>query len=236
MAEQLNMFKAAVDARIQKGDKKDDALLKELQKLIKESKAIRFEGNGYSDEWVKEAKRRGLSNLVDTPAALEVWGRKEVAELFNSMNVLTPEELHARQEVEYEKYIMKRQIEARIVGDMAMSIVLPAAVAYQNMLIENISGLNDVFGKGAASLTQGQKEVLTTVSETLSALHASASKLREERGKINKIEDMGKRAAKYGSVVTPLIEEVGQHCAKLETIVDNEIWPLPKFQEMLFTR
>lgn len=117
-----------------------------------------------------------------------------------------------------------------------MSIVLPSAVAYQNMLIENISGLNDVFGKGAASLTQGQKEVLATVSETLTALHASASKLRAERGKINKIEDMGKRAAKYGSVVTPLIEEVGLHCAKLETIVDNEIWPLPKFQEMLFTR
>jgi glutamine synthetase len=236
MAEQLNHFKAAVDARIKGGDKKDDALLKELQKLIKESKAIRFEGNGYGDEWVKEAKKRGLSNLTDTPAALEVWGRKEVAELFDAMNVLTPEELHARQEVEYEKYIMKRQIEARIVGDMATNIVLPAAIAYQNMLIENISGLTDIFGKGADALTSGQREVLVTVSESVSALHASATKLREERGKINKIEDFAKRATKYGSVVTPLIEEVGGHCARLEQLVDNEIWPLPKFQEMLFTR
>ena len=236
VAEQLNLFKAAVDTRIAKGDKKDDALLKELQKLIKESKAIRFEGNGYGEEWLKEAKKRGLSNLTDTPAALEVWGRKEVSELFDSLNVLTPEELHARQEVEYEKYIMKRQIEARIVGDMATNIVLPTAMAYQNMLIDNITGLTDIFGKGSEAMTAGQREILATVSETVSALHSSASKLRQERGKINKIEDFAKRAGKYGSVVTPLIEEVGQHCAKLEQLVDNEIWPLPKFQEMLFTR
>ncbi|MGB1384725.1 MAG: glutamine synthetase III [Flavobacteriales bacterium] len=236
VAEQLTLFKAAVDARIAKGDKKDDALLKELQKLIKESKAIRFEGNGYGEEWLKEAKKRGLSNLTDTPAALEVWGRKEVSALFESLNVLTPEELHARQEVEYEKYIMKRQIEARIVGDMASNIVLPAAIAYQNVLIDNIAGLTDIFGKGSDAMTAGQREILATVSETLGALHSSVSKLREERGKINKIEDFAKRAGKYGSVVTPLIEEVGQHCAKLEQLVDNEIWPLPKFQEMLFTR
>ena len=236
VAEQLNAFKAAVDARIKGGDKKDDALLKELQKLIKEHKAIRFEGNGYGDEWVKEAKKRGLSNLTDTPTALQVWGRKEVASLFSSLGVLTTEELHARQEVEYENYIMKRQIEARIAGDMATNIVLPAAIAYQNMLIENISGLTDVFGKDAKAMTAGQREVLAEVSECVSKLHASAASLRGERSKINKIDDIAKRAVKYGSVVTPLIEEVGTHCARLEQLVDNEIWPLPKFQEMLFTR
>ena len=236
VAEQLNAFKAAVDARIKGGDKKDDALLKELQQLIKDHKAIRFEGNGYGDAWVKEAKKRGLSNLTDTPTALAVWGRKEVADLFASLGVLTPEELHARQEVEYENYIMKRQIEARIAGDMATNIVLPAAIAYQNMLIENISGLTDVFGKDAKALTAGQREVLAEVSNTVSELHTSTSKLREERAKINKMEDIAKRAVKYGSVVTPLIEEVGSHCARLEQLVDNEIWPLPKFQEMLFTR
>ena len=236
VAEQLNAFKAAVDARIKDGDKKDDALLKELQQLIKDHKAIRFEGNGYGDAWVKEAKKRGLSNLADTPTALAVWGRKEVADLFASLGVLTPEELHARQEVEYENYIMKRQIEARIAGDMATNIVLPAAIAYQNMLIENISGLTDVFGKDAKALTAGQREVLAEVSNAVSALHTSTSKLREERAKINKMEDIAKRAVKYGSVVTPLIEEVGTHCARLEQLVDNEIWPLPKFQEMLFTR
>ncbi len=235
VAEQLNAFKAAVDARIKGGDKKDDALLKELQKLIKEHKAIRFEGNGYGDEWVKEAKKRGLSNLTDTPTALQVWGRKEVAELFSSLGVLTTEELHARQEVEYENYIMKRQIEARIAGDMATNIVLPAAIAYQNMLIENISGLTDVFGKDAKAMTAGQREVLAEVSECVSKLHTSTSSLRSERSKINKMDDIAKRAVKYGSVVTPLIEEVGNHCARLEQLVDNEIWPLPKFQEMLFT-
>ena len=214
VAEQLNAFKAAVDARIQGGDKKDDALLKELQQLIKDHKAIRFEGNGYGDAWVKEAKKRGLSNLADTPTALSVWGRKEVAELFESMGVLTPEELHARQEVEYENYIMKRQIEARIAGDMATNIVLPSAIAYQNMLIENISGLTDVFGKDAKALTAGQREVLAEVSNAVSELHASTSKLRAERAKINKMEDIAKRAVKYGSVVTPLIEEVGSHCAR----------------------
>jgi len=236
VAEQLNAFKAAVDARIKGGDKKDDALLKELQQLIKDHKAIRFEGNGYGEAWVKEAKKRGLSNLADTPTALAVWGRKEVADLFASLGVLTPEELHARQEVEYENYIMKRQIEARIAGDMATNIVLPAAIAYQNMLIENISGLTDVFGKDAKALTAGQREVLAEVSNAVSELHTSTSKLREERAKINKMEDIAKRAVKYGSVVTPLIEEVGTHCARLEQLVDNEIWPLPKFQEMLFTR
>ena len=130
---------------------------------------------------------------------------------------------------------MKRQIDARIVGDMATNIVLPAAVAYQNMLIENISGLTDVFGKAAASMTEAQRD-MTSVSETLNGLHASTVKLREERGKINKIDDIAKRAVKYGSVVTPLIEEVGDHCAALEKVVDNEFWPLPKFLEMMFTR
>ena len=232
----MNRFKAEVDARIAKGDKKDDAILKELQKLIKESKAIRFEGNGYGDEWVKEAKKRGLSNFKDTPAALSVWGRKEVADLFSSLNVLTPEELHARAEVEFEKYVMKRQIEARVIGDIATSIVTPAAVAYQNMLIENISGLNEIFGKAASDLTTGQREILTEVSKSLDGLLKSSTALREERGKINKVEDIAKRAEKYASVVTPLMDEVAGHCARLEGLVDNEIWPLPKFSEMLFTR
>jgi glutamine synthetase len=236
VADQLNRFKAEVDARIAKGDKKDDAILKELQKLIKESKAIRFEGNGYGDEWVKEAKKRGLSNFKDTPAALSVWGRKEVADLFSSLNVLTPEELHARAEVEFEKYVMKRQIEARVIGDIATSIVTPAAVAYQNMLIENISGLNEIFGKAASDLTTGQREILTEVSKSLDGLLKSSTALREERGKINKVEDIAKRAEKYASVVTPLMDEVAGHCARLEGLVDNEIWPLPKFSEMLFTR
>ena len=117
-----------------------------------------------------------------------------------------------------------------------MNIVLPSAIAYQNMLVENIGGLTEVFGKDAKAMTAGQREVLATVSESVSGLHSATTRLREERAKINKIDDIAKRAVKYGSVVTPLIEEVGAHCARLEQMVDNEIWPLPKFQEMLFTR
>ena len=118
MAEQLNMFKAAVDARIAGGDKKDEALLKEIQKLIKETKAIRFEGNGYGQEWVDEAAKRGLSNLLDTPSALAVWQRQEVVDLFDGMGVLSAEEVAARTEVELENYVMKLQIEARVLGDV----------------------------------------------------------------------------------------------------------------------
>ena len=114
---------------------------------------------------------------------------------------------------------------------MATNIVLPSAIAYQNMLIENISGLTDIFGKDAKAMTEGQREVLAKVSESVNALHKATSKLRTERGKINKIEDIADRAVKYGSVVTPLIEAVGEHCATLERLVDNEIWPLPKFKK-----
>jgi glutamine synthetase len=137
VANQLRIFKKSIDDRIRAGASKDEAILKELQKLIKDSKKIRFEGNGYGTEWVKDAEKRGLSNLKDTPRALEVWGRKEVAELFNRMNVLTPRELEARKEIDLENYILKIQIEARIMGDVVQSMIIPAAVHYQNTLIEN---------------------------------------------------------------------------------------------------
>lgn len=236
VAEQLNKFKVSVDARIKKGAGKDEAILKELQVLIKQSKAIRFEGNGYGDEWVKEAKKRGLSNMRTSPEALGVWGRKEVVALFDDLNVLKPEELAARREIEYEKYMMKRQIEATIACDLAQNTLLPAAVNYQNFLLENIMGVEEAFGKKGSKMVSPQRDLLEKTSDIVNALYDSLGKLRSEMDKANALKSHQKQAEAYGKIVTPLIEEVGESCTALEGIIDNEIWPLPKFTELLFTR
>ncbi len=236
VAEQLNKFKVSVDARIKKGAGKDEAILKELQVLIKQSKAIRFEGNGYGDEWVKEAKKRGLSNMRTSPEALGVWGRKEVVALFDDLNVLKPEELAARREIEYEKYTMKRQIEATIACDLAQNTLLPAAVNYQNFLLENIMGVEEAFGKKGSKMVSPQRDLLEKTSDIVNALYDSLGKLRSEMDKANALKSHQKQAEAYGKIVTPLIEELGESCTALEGIIDNEIWPLPKFTELLFTR
>ncbi len=236
VAEQLNKFKVSVDARIKKGIGKDEAILKELQVLIKQSKDIRFEGNGYGEEWVKEAKKRGLSNMRTSPEALSVWGRKEVVDLFDDLNVLKPEELAARREIEYEKYMMKRQIEATIACDMAQNTILPAAVNYQNFLLENILGIEDVFGKNGGNMVGPQRDLLENTSDILNALYNSLRKLRSEMDKANAMKSHQKQAEIYGNIITPLIEELAESCTALERIIDNEIWPLPKFTELLFTR
>jgi len=235
MAEQLQLFKVSVDARIKKGNSKDEAILKELQQLISQSKAIRFEGNGYGEEWVKEAKKRGLSNLKNTPEALTVWGRKEVIDLFDKMNVLHPAEMAARQEVEYEKYVMNRKIEANVAIDMARNTILPAAISYQNFLLENIMGLEEVFGKEAKSMSIAQRDILTRTSYLINDLYASIKNLRENKEKVNSRKTPSQIAEGYGEIITPITEELGEICTKMEGLIDNEIWPLPKFQELLFT-
>jgi glutamine synthetase len=236
IAEQLQLFKVSVDARIKKGSSKDEAILKELQVLIARSKAIRFEGNGYGEEWIKEAKKRGLSNLKNTPEALTVWGRKEVIDLFDKMKVLHPAELAARQEVEYEKYVMNRKIEANVAIDMARNTILPAAISYQNFLLENIMGLEEVFGKEAKSMSIAQRDILKRTSTLVNDLYASIKNLRENKDKVNARKTTEKIAEGYGDIITPITEELGEICTKMEGLIDNEIWPLPKFQELLFTR
>ena len=236
VAEQLNKFKASVDARIKKGDGKDEAILKELQVLIKQSKAIRFEGNGYGDEWVKEAKKRGLSNMRTSPEALSVWGRKEVISLFEDLKVLKPEELAARREIEYEKYMMKRQIEASVAIDLAQNTIMPVAINYQNFLLENIMGIEEVFSKSGGKMVVPQRALLVKVSDVVSELYSSLNKLRVEMDKANALKSHQKQAEAYGKVVTPLIEELGESCTALEGMIDNELWPIPKFTELLFTR
>ncbi|MDA1382762.1 MAG: glutamine synthetase III [Bacteroidetes bacterium] len=236
VADQLEKFKVSVDKRISKGVGKDESILKELQVLIKQSKNIRFEGNGYGDEWLKEAKKRGLSNLKTTPEALTVWGRKEVIDLFDQMKVLHPAEMKARQEVEYEKYVMHRQIEANILMDMARNTILPAAISYQNFLLENIIGVDEVFGKKGKNMTFPQRDILTKTSTLVNELYAALSNLKENKIKVNSRKNPYKIADGYGTVITPLIEELGEICTQLEGLIDNELWPIPKFHELLFTR
>ena len=236
VAAQLEKFKVSVDKRISKGVGKDESILKELQVLIKQSKNIRFEGNGYGDEWLKEAKKRGLSNLTTTPEALTVWGRKEVIDLFDQMKVLHPAEMEARQEVEYEKYVMHRQIEANILIDMARNTILPAAISYQNFLLENIIGVEEVFGKKGTKMTFPQRDILTKTSTLVNELYAALSNLKENKIEVNSRKNPHKIADGYGTVIMPLIEELGDICTQLEGLIDNELWPLPKFHELLFTR
>ncbi len=237
MANQLNIFKVAVDARIEKGEGKDEAILKELQVLIAESKKIRFEGNGYGEEWVKEAKKRGLSNLKDTPSALKVWGDKKVVELFDKMGVLTPRELHARQEIEYEVYVYKIQIEARLIGDLALNHILPAVVEYQNKLLKNVQGMYEVLGEKQAKVAcDAQLDLLMRTSVHLNKMKDACDKMLVDRKDANKIEDMEKRARVYCDKVKVHFDEIRYHADKLEILVDDELWPLPKFREILWTR
>lgn len=237
MANQLRIFKKDVDARIAKGEGKDEAILKELQKMIKESKKIRFEGNGYGEEWVKEAESRGLANLKDTPRALTVWHDKKVIELFDRMGVLTPRELEARQEIEFELYTYKLQIEARIMGEMAIGSILPAVVEYQNKLLKNIKGLYSVLGdKMGKEAADAQIDLLKRISIHLNKMKDSCDEMLAARKKANKIDGIEKKAIAYCDQVKVHFDEIRYHADKLENLVEDKTWPFPKFSEMLFTR
>ena len=237
VARQLIDFKTAVDKRIAGGDKKDEAILKELQVVIKSSKKIRFEGNGYGEEWAKEAEKRGLSNHKDTPRALEVWGKKESVKLFSDLDILTPVEIEAKHEIELENYILKIQIESRVMGDLAKNHIIPAAIAYQNSLIENVSGLMEVLGdKEGKSLAKTQIETIRNISNHINTISDRVEAMIQERKKANKLTSANKKAYAYCDNVKVMFDEIRYHVDKLEITVDDEIWPLPKFREMLFTK
>ena len=236
VAHRLNQFKKDVDARIAKGDDKDEAILKELQRLIKVSKTIRFEGNGYGDEWVKEAAKRGLSNLKDTPSALKVWKDKAVHKMFENLNVLTHEEIHARYEIEVENYFRRREIEARVSADLAMNHILPAAIAYQSTLVDNVLGMKEIFGAAEAKVvTKTQMDLIREISNHINGMKESLDKMAAERAKLAKV-DLEKKAEGYCHKVKPLMDAVRDHADALEKVVDDETWPLPKMREILFTR
>lgn len=237
VADQLIEFKKSVDTRIKGGLKKDDAILNELQKLIRDSKAIRFEGNGYGEEWVKEAKKRGLSNLVNTPAALRVWKDKGVQKLFKDLNVLEPEEMDARAEVEFEAYIMRRQIEARVCADLAQNHVIPTAIKYQNRLLENVKGLKEIMSvKEFTDASSTQMSLIRAISGHLKAVKDGVDQLMKSRDNVDQMSDIEKKADAYASELLPIMNEIRAHSDHLEMLIDDELWPMPKLRELLFTR
>lgn len=237
VAQQLKDFKKDVDNLIEnKNLKKDDAIFNVLREYIKQSRAIRFEGDGYSDEWVKEAAKRGLSNFKNTPEALKAQISKDVKELMISNAVMNEIEIMARYEIEMEEYVKKVQIEGRVLGDIATNHVIPTAINYQNRLIQNVQGLKDIFGKDFEKYAAEQIEIIKDISRHITEIKTNVDKMIEERKKANKIDHADKRADAYCNKVKPYFEVIRYHSDKLELTVDDELWPLTKYRELLFTR
>ncbi len=237
VADQLTKFKIEVDALIEAGVKKDEAIFQVLKKLIIESKAIRFDGNGYSDEWKAEAAKRGLTNITSVPSALEALEDPRVIELYEKAGVLTHREIESRIEVELEKYTKKIQIEARVLGDLAMNHIIPTAIKYQTSLLENIKNVKEVFGaEYLETVAEGRLELIKEIGGHISAIKAKVSDLVEARKVANVIESAKEKAVAYETQVRPYLDDIRYHIDKLELIVDNELWPLPKYRELLFVR
>ena len=235
VADTLKQFKADVDGLVEKGDKKEVAIMQVIQKYIVESKAVLFEGDGYSEQWHQEAERRGLPNLKTTPVALDAMVTKKAKDLFERNHVYTHVELEARHEIELEKYIKKVQIEARIMGDLAINHILPAAISYQNKLSTNISGLKAA-GLGADAYAS-QNDLLQQVSKHIQVIYTQVNAMVEARKVANNIEDTRKKAIAYeADVKSAFFDEIRYHVDKLEHLVDDDKWTLPKYREMLFLR
>jgi glutamine synthetase len=237
LAAQLLEFKKDVDTIIAKGVKKDEAILQVLRKLIKESKPIRFDGNGYSDEWKAEAKKRGLDSEANPVKIFEAYMSKETINLFKKTGVLSERELHARTEIKWETYIKKIQIEARVLGDLALNHIVPVGIEYQTSLVQNVQGLKELFSAAEyKELASARLELIKEVGQHISAIKAKVKAMVDARKVANKIEDIHKKAYAYSDTVFPYFDDIRYHIDKLELIVDNEMWTLPKYREMLFIR
>ncbi|OFX51535.1 MAG: glutamine synthetase [Bacteroidetes bacterium GWB2_41_8] len=237
VADQLVKFKAEVDKLVEGGVKKDEAIFQILKKLIIESKPIRFDGNGYSEEWKIEAARRGLSNITSVPTSLESLHDKRVVEMYSKLGVLSERELEGRVEVELEKYTKKIQIEARVLGDLAINHIVPTAIEYQSMLLENVKNLKIVFNdEEYKSLAEGRIELIREIGGHVSSIKAKVKEMIEARKTANVIEGEKEKAYAYEKSVRPYLDDIRYHIDKLELIVDNELWPLPKYRELLFVK
>ena len=237
VAKQLKDFKNEVDALIEKNDlKKDEAIFNVLREYIKKTKAILFEGDGYSEAWEKEAKKRGLSNHKTTPQALKAKVSKKAIELFGEMGVMNPVEVESRYEIELEDYVKKIQIEGRVLADIARNHVVPTAIKYQNVLIENVKGLKEIFGKDFEKVAKEQIKLIKEISEHIEGINTKVEKMTEERKKANALTSTEKMADAYCDKVKPYFEEIRYHADKLELLIDDEIWTLTKYRELLFTK
>ena len=232
VAETLKQLAKDIDKEMSSGKEKKIAIVNVLRKYIKDSKKVRFEGDGYSEEWEKEAEKRGLSNLKSTPFALDTYLDKKSIDVFSKHNVLSNVELHARHEIMLENYIKKVQIESRVMGDLALNHIIPTAILYQNKLIENANGLQGLGLDNTAAI-----ETIKDVSRHLEALKSSVNQMIEARKKLNKEDDIVKRAKGYSTdVKEAYFDQIRYAVDKLELLVDDESWPLVKYREMLFIK
>ena len=237
VAKQLIEFKAEVDALISgKKMKKDDAIFNVLREYIKDSKRIRFEGDGYGKAWEEEAKKRGLSNNKTTPEALTAKVSERSIALFEELGIMNKVEIEARHEIEVEEYAMRIQIEGRLLGDIARNHVIPTAVRYQNILIENVQGLKDIYGTGFKKVAAEQLSLIEQISSHIALINKGITDMIEARKKANALDDAEACAYAYCNEVKPLFDVIRYHCDKLELLVDDELWPLVKYRELLFTR
>jgi glutamine synthetase len=237
MADQLIQFKKDVNKLISKNGNKDEAIFQVLRNYISDSKKIRFEGNGYGDEWVKDAAKRGLSNIKTTPQALDFLVSKSTVNLLTKHGVMNEREIHARYEIQLETYTKRIQIESRVMGDLALNHIIPTAIKYQNFLLENVKGLKEVFSASEYKKSSAmQLEMIAEISTHISTIKKSVDDMTDARKQANSITDVRKQAIAYCDKVKAHFETIRYHVDKLELIVDDENWTLPKYREMLFTK
>ena len=238
LASQLNDFRADVDALMASGVKKDEAIFQCIRKVIVASKRIRFEGNGYSQEWVDEAEKRKLPNIPNAPMAFKTFLLPESLQLMVGNGVLSERELHARFEIRNEIFVKKVQIESRVLADLAINHIVPTVIAYQNVLIQNVKGIKELFPDSDEfePLANPQIQTIRKIAEHLREVREKVKEMVDKRKEINVIADISTKAQSYSNEIKPFIEEIRYHIDKLELIVDNQMWPLPKYRELLFMR
>ena len=237
MADQLVKFKKDVDALIANNVDKDEAIFQVLRQCIVDSKKIRFEGNGYGEDWVKEAAKRGLSNIKTTPLALEAFVSKKTMDLFERNGIMSEREQHARYDIYLETYTKKIQIESRVMADLALNHIIPTALKYQSLLIENVRGLKEIMSAADfKKSSQIQMEMIVEISEHINTIKTKVDEMTEARKKANAILEVKKQALDYCDKVKSYFDVIRYHVDKLEILVDDESWPLPKYRELLFTK
>jgi len=235
VAYQLRQFKNDVETLCAQGKSKESAIFEVLKKYIKESKPIRFDGNGYGDEWKEEAARRGLDCENSVPLQYDAYLKPDVIKMFEETGVLSRIELEARNEVKWEMYIKKVQIEARVLGDLSLNHIIPVAVRYQSLLLDNLSKLQNTFSEGEyVEIAAEPKRLVRKIAGHICAVTRMVDEMVEARKKANRITDMRERAIAYHDSVAPYLDEIRNHIDELELMVDNQMWPLPKYRELLF--
>ncbi|MDE6099141.1 MAG: glutamine synthetase type III, partial [Muribaculaceae bacterium] len=237
VADQLTAFHEVIQDRIANGETLENALLEELRRLIIESKAIHFDGNGYSDEWKEEAKRRGLDCETSAPRIFDAYLSKQSEDMFARTGVFSRVELEARNEVKWELYTKKVQIEARVLGDLAINHIIPVATRYQSILVDNVVKLKSLFsGSRGEEIVAHDLDTIERISRHMCVIKSETYKMIDARKAANTIETEREKAIAYHDTVLPCMETIRYHIDKLELMVDNEMWPLPKYRELLFIR